>query len=98
MRLLEVRRHSYTKKAGEGRGQGSSLSQAGVELARRIAVRDGGRALVVAHGGLIEPGLVTICPDGDLAAWGGAFAHCEGARLTYTGEALVEVKLLRVDA
>src|SRR6516162_1871467 len=35
MRTIEIRRHSYTKK-GDGRGQGSHLSQEGVALARRI--------------------------------------------------------------
>jgi len=35
MRLIEVRRHSLTKK-GEGRGKGSHLSPEGVALARKI--------------------------------------------------------------
>ena len=35
MRVLEIRRHSLTKK-GPGRGSGSHLSQKGVALARRI--------------------------------------------------------------
>jgi broad specificity phosphatase PhoE len=35
MRMIEIRRHSYTKK-GEGRGKGSHLSPEGVALARHI--------------------------------------------------------------
>jgi broad specificity phosphatase PhoE len=35
MRMIEVRRHAYTKK-GEGRGKGSHLSAAGVALARKL--------------------------------------------------------------
>src|SRR5688500_15948224 len=35
MRVLEVRRHSLTKK-GQGRRSASHLSQAGVELARHV--------------------------------------------------------------
>ena len=186
VRLVEVRRHAFTKKLGDGRGSGSSLSQAGVELARRVGaclgwfdyvvasdvprtgetaiamgfavneivdmgagvweeaqaekghhhahwdwgrsafvryaellargrptaaiaqrqveiwmraithMPDGAQSLVVSHGGLIEPALVAACPDGDLADWGAAFAHCEGARLTYHANQLVDVELLRI--
>ncbi len=35
MKTLEIRRHSLTKK-GEAKGSGTSLSQAGVELARAV--------------------------------------------------------------
>lgn len=40
MRVLEVRRHAFTKKGPE-RGRGSHLSQAGVDLARRIGKHAG---------------------------------------------------------
>lgn len=45
-RLLEVRRHSYTKK-GEQRGRGSHLSADGVRLARRIGESIGPFARVI---------------------------------------------------
>jgi broad specificity phosphatase PhoE len=40
VRVLEVRRHVFTKKGAE-RGRGSHLSQAGVDLARRIGEEAG---------------------------------------------------------
>lgn len=46
MRFLEVRRHSLTKK-GEGRGQGSHLSQEGVALARELGEHAGPFDLVL---------------------------------------------------
>jgi broad specificity phosphatase PhoE len=47
VRVLEVRRHSYTKK-GADRAAGSHLSQAGVDLARRVGSRLGPFDRVVA--------------------------------------------------
>jgi broad specificity phosphatase PhoE len=41
------------------------------------------RVLIVSHGRIIEAGLVACIPDGDVAAWGRPFAHCEGVRMTY---------------
>jgi broad specificity phosphatase PhoE len=181
-----VRRHSYTKKEADGRGRGSTLSRAGVELARRLGgsmgsfdyvlasevprtaetaiamgfavddlvdmggglwdaatqeagnrhahwdwgheafrgyaelvAADGataalgrlqvrlwrdvlrrlpadGSALVIAHGGLIEPGLVALCPDADHRAWGAAIGHCEGARLRFGRAGTAHVELIRL--
>jgi broad specificity phosphatase PhoE len=47
MRMIEIRRHSYTKKA-EGRGKGSHLSPEGVALARQIGGKIGPFDLVLA--------------------------------------------------
>jgi broad specificity phosphatase PhoE len=47
MRWLEVRRHSLTKK-GDVRGNGSHLSQAGVDLARRVGAEIGAVGFVAA--------------------------------------------------
>lgn len=170
MRYLEIRRHAFTKKDPQ-RGSGSHLSQAGVNLARRIGreigpvrfvavslaprtletalamgyavdelwdmdgglldaaytelpfhaqwavaqpwqryqdliggggplaaladrqadlwrqavqrVSEGECALVISHGGLIEPGLVAVFPTHDSSTWGSPFQHGEGARLTF---------------
>jgi broad specificity phosphatase PhoE len=46
------------------------------------AVPDGAAALVVGHGGGIEPGLVACLPDADHESWGAPLAHCDGARLS----------------
>jgi len=47
---------------------------------------EGGAALVVTHSGDIELALVSCFPDADHAAWGGVFAPCEGARITFGGD------------
>jgi broad specificity phosphatase PhoE len=50
-----------------------------VEALQRVP--EGGVALVVGHGGGIEPGLVTCFPDADHYRWGPLLGHCDGARL-----------------
>jgi hypothetical protein len=46
MRIIQIRRHSYTKK-GEARGRGSHLSAEGVALAREIGSQIGPFDLVL---------------------------------------------------
>lgn len=47
---------------------------------------DGEAALVVSHGGLIEPALIAALPrDWDHSRWGRGFEQCEGVRLTWDG-------------
>jgi broad specificity phosphatase PhoE len=60
------------------------------------AVPDGAAALVVGHGGGIEPGLVACLPDADHGSWGAPPGHCEGARLGFDGGRFVTVELRRV--
>jgi hypothetical protein len=40
-----------------------------------------GKALIVSHGGIIEPTLVAAVPAGDHASWGRPFSHLDGVRL-----------------
>lgn len=47
------------------------------------AVPNGGRVLIVSHGGSIEPTLVACLPDADHRAWGKPFSHCDGVLLTF---------------
>lgn len=70
--------------------------QAQIWTQARDRVPDGGRALVISHGGLIEPGVVQACPDAELEGFGEPFAHLEGARLTYQRDQLVDIELLRL--
>jgi broad specificity phosphatase PhoE len=51
------------------------------EIAQNLP--DGGVALLITHGGIIEGGAVASFPDADHAAWGEMIDYCEGARLTY---------------
>ena len=61
------------------------------------ALPEGGRALIIAHGGIIESGTVgyirTDMPITDDAACG----YCEGVRLTFEGDAVSNIEMLRVD-
>jgi broad specificity phosphatase PhoE len=60
------------------------------------SVPDGAAALVVGHGGGIEPGLVACLPDADHRSWGGPFGHCDGARLAFDRGRFVGVQFQRV--
>jgi broad specificity phosphatase PhoE len=58
-------------------------------------LEDGESALVIAHSGDLEAPLITCFPRADHASWGSAFAHCEGARLTFDDH-FVEVEFIRL--
>jgi len=60
------------------------------------SVPDGGRVLIISHGRIIESGLVTCIPDGDLAAWGASFRHCEGVRMGFVEGRFQGAQLLRM--
>ena len=92
--------HPYRTYA-ELLGRGGGLATV-AEAHRRIwtsvveAVADGAAALVVAHGGGIEPGLVACLPDADHESWGAPFRHCDGARLGFDEGGFVSVQFSRV--
>jgi broad specificity phosphatase PhoE len=60
-------------------------------------IADGQLALVISHGGAIEPTLVTCLPDADHASWGAPFGHCDGARLGFDGERFASLEFRRAD-
>jgi broad specificity phosphatase PhoE len=80
-------------------GATARLGRAQADAWRSIvrALPEGGRALVISHGSIIEIGLVACLPRHDHVAWGPPFDKCEGARLTYQDDAWVALELLRVD-
>jgi broad specificity phosphatase PhoE len=75
------------------------FARAQAELWRSIAksLPDGGRALVITHGGIIEAGAVACLPEADHSAWGPACDYCEGVRLGFSGDAFAEAEILRVE-
>jgi len=79
-------------------GPTAALGHHQVELWRSLltGLGDQGRALVLGHGGLLEPGLVALAPAADHRQWGAAIAHGEGARVCFEGVELVEIELLRL--
>ena len=60
------------------------------------ALPEGGRALVVSHGGIVEASAVGCRPDDDFAGWGPSCGYCEGIRLSFEGDRCVAVELMRV--
>jgi broad specificity phosphatase PhoE len=60
------------------------------------ALPDGGKALVVTHGGIVEAGAVACMPDADHASWGEYCGYCEGVRLMFDGENFTDIEILRV--
>ena len=57
---------------------------------------EGGRALVITHGGYLDDSAVACLPNENHQEWGGNFGHCEGIRLTYDDGRFVSGKVLRV--
>lgn len=68
------------------------------ELYRTIAesLPEGGAALIISHGGIVEAGAVACLPDADHAAWGPYCRCCEGVRLEYNGREFTGIRILRV--
>lgn len=59
-------------------------------------IPDGGSALVVNHGGVLELGVVACLPDADFSSWGESAGYCEGARLFWEGGRFTRGEVLRV--
>ena len=57
---------------------------------------DGGRALIVSHGGFIEASAVGCLPDADHERWGPSCNYCEGIRLRFEEDAFKACEILRV--
>jgi broad specificity phosphatase PhoE len=68
------------------------------DLLRTIAASlpQGGRALVISHGGVIELGVVGLLPDLDYTTWGDACERCEGVRLYFEEDRCTHAELLRL--
>jgi broad specificity phosphatase PhoE len=60
------------------------------------SVPAGGCVLIISHGRIIESGLVACIPDGDFAAWGPSFQHCEGVRMSFDEGRFQGIQLRRV--
>jgi broad specificity phosphatase PhoE len=79
-------------------GPTARLGQAQAEAWQAITdvLPEGGRALVISHGRVIESGAVTCYRHADHATWGAPFGKCEGLRLTFSNGAWLMPELLRV--
>lgn len=72
-------------------------SQAALWRSIAKALPDGGCALIVTHGGIIEAGAVVCLPQVDHRAWGQGCGYCEGVRLGFDGERFTGIEILRVE-
>jgi broad specificity phosphatase PhoE len=60
------------------------------------SVPEGGAALIVSHGGVVEAGAVGCLPDADHQGWGAFLSYCEGVRLTYENGQFTSIEILRI--
>lgn len=82
--------------------QGGATALMGVQqqqawIAALESIPTDGKVLIISHGRVIESGLVTIFPDGDFAAWGTPFHHCEGVQMQYQDGRFSNLTFRRID-
>ena len=65
-----------------------------IEVLDRIP--EGGSALAISHGGVVELGVTACLPDADFLAWGDPVDYCEGARLFWDDGRFSRGEVLRV--
>jgi broad specificity phosphatase PhoE len=78
-------------------GAAARFAQMQADILRSIvrALPDGGRALVISHGGIVEAGAIG-CLLPDIPPIGGTpCSYCEGARLKFEGDRVVKFEILR---
>lgn len=98
---VEIKWDAGFTEFGRVAGQDGTTAHIGRQLAALWlsivkAVPEGGSALVITHGGIVEAGAVGCLPEADHAAWGPAAGYCEGIRLTCDGARFTEAEILRV--
>ena len=71
-------------------------AQAAIWLAIARRLPEGGRALIVGHGGFIDGAAIAAFPDADHAAWGRTTRHCEGVLVGVEGDRFVSIEVLHV--
>ncbi|MDP1547816.1 MAG: phosphoglycerate mutase family protein [Anaerolineales bacterium] len=82
------------KQGGAAAQYANQLMEYYARIMRRLA--EGGSALMVNHGGVVELGVVACLPDEDFSTWGDAVDYCEGARLFWDDDGFARGEPLRV--
>jgi len=86
----------YAELVGRGGGLAAATQAHQAAWTRAVAaVADDATALVVSHGGAIEPTLVACLPQADHKQWGALLGHCDGARLGFADGAFVDLRFRR---
>lgn len=60
------------------------------------SVPEGGAALIISHGIMIEVGTGMLMPDVDYSTWGKELNFCEGVRLAFENGKFLSIECLRV--
>ena len=61
------------------------------------ALPDGSRILIISHGGIVEASTIGCVPVQTRFADDAACGYCEGVRLTFDGETVINLEILRID-
>ena len=78
----------------------AAFAKAQAKIWREIIMQvpDGGSALIISHGLIIEFGAMGCLPNADYVSWGEAIGYCEGMQLTYDEGAFLACKMRRLGA
>lgn len=90
-------RYAQLIRRGEGLAAAAQAHRA-IWIGAVESVAEGGAALLIGHGGAIEPALVACQPEADHRRWGAPFGHCDGVRLGFNGGRFVSLQFLKAPA
>lgn len=81
---------------------GTATERRGMELAALLQslthdLPDGGAALALSHGAVIEMATIASIPDANHTTWGPQCGHCEGVRFTFQTDLPTTAEILRID-
>lgn len=86
-------------KASQSSSLVAQYTQAMADLLRSIVhtLPDGGRALIISHGGIVEASVIGCLLASTRFADDAPCGYCEGARLIFEGDTVVNFEMLRVE-
>ncbi len=77
----------------------AQYTQVMADLLRSLAraLPDGGRALIISHGGIVEASAIGCLPADVHFANDAPCGYCEGVRLTFDGDTVIHFEIVRVE-
>jgi broad specificity phosphatase PhoE len=85
---------AIVKRNGAAGKYAHQLAKVYADIMNHVA--EGGAALVVNHGGVLELGVAACLSETDFDSWGDAVDYCEGARLFWNDNGFTRGEVLRV--